>query len=116
MMHIGEHNHIVNLLGVCSDKQYKLRGILEYCPHGDLKKFLCSKRNLYQQTWEKTNHNEDDGFTLADQVTIAKDVAEGMQFLASKKVRKIFLHYSYQMPSSIIVRLFQLSIIINNLI
>lgn len=85
MMHIGAHKHIVNLLGVCYNKS-RLYGILEYCPHGDLRKFLRSKRNLYEQTWVKTNHNEDGNFTLADQATIAKDVAEGMQFLISKKV------------------------------
>ena len=90
MMHIGEHEHIVNLLGV-SYKGYKLRGILEYCPHGDLRKFLWRKRSSYQQSWVKTNHDEDKSFTLADQVTIAEQVAEGMQFLSSKKVWKIFL-------------------------
>lgn len=89
MMHIGEHKNIVNLLGVCY-KESKLHGILEFCPYGNLREFLQSKRNLYEPTWVKTNYDEDEVLTLANQVTIAQNICEGMQFLASQKVRATF--------------------------
>ncbi|XP_077015046.1 receptor-type tyrosine-protein kinase FLT3 [Tamandua tetradactyla] len=50
MIHLGNHENIVNLLGACT-----LSGpiylIFEYCCHGDLLNYLRSKREKFHKTW-----------------------------------------------------------------
>ncbi|XP_037656461.1 receptor-type tyrosine-protein kinase FLT3 isoform X1 [Choloepus didactylus] len=50
MIHLGNHENIVNLLGACT-----LSGpvylIFEYCCYGDLLNYLRSKREKFHRTW-----------------------------------------------------------------
>ena len=85
MIHIGEHQNIVNLLGACS-KSGKLCVILEYCLHGDLLSFLRDKRDVFQPMWKGPEDGLDSVCTYFDLATFAYQIARGMDFLASKKV------------------------------
>jgi len=86
MIHLGEHTNIINLLGACT-KTKQLMVIMEFAPHGNLLNFLRSRREIYEATWRKTANNPDAEFTLADLVMYSYQIARGMDFLSSKKVR-----------------------------
>ena len=83
---MGEHKNIVNLLGACT-KGDRLLIIMEFAPHGNLSKFLRGKRDIYEPTWETTTNNPDVELTISNLVVYAYQIARGMEFLASKKVR-----------------------------
>lgn len=86
LIHVGEHKNIVNLLGACT-KGDRLLIIMEFAPHGNLSKFLRKKRDIYEPTWETTTNNPDVELTISNLVVYAYQIARGMEFLASKKVR-----------------------------
>lgn len=85
LIHLGEHNNIVNLLGACT-KEGKLNVILEYCPHGNLMDFLRTRRDKFQHKWIKNEKDMSNEFTLIDLFAIVYQVAKGMDFLQSKRV------------------------------
>ena len=85
LIHIGEHQNIVNLLGACS-KSGKLCVILEYCPYGDLSSFLRDKRSIFQPSWNRVEDSFSSVFTYFDLANFTYQIARGMDFLASKKV------------------------------
>lgn len=60
---------------------------MEFAPHGNLSKFLRKKRDIYEPTWETTTNNPDVELTISNLVVYAYQIARGMEFLASKKVR-----------------------------
>ena len=86
LIHLGEHKNIVNLLGACTTKGEKLHVILECCPGGDLLNFLRSKKTIFQPVWFKKETDMENEFTYIDMVMIAYQVAQGMDFLQSRKV------------------------------
>lgn len=86
LIHVGEHPNIVNLLGACTTKGSKLCVILEFCSNGNLLTFLRSKRDEYQDVWEKSEQDMSNEFTNVDLLKIALDIARGMDFLVSRKV------------------------------
>ncbi|KAJ7377511.1 hypothetical protein OS493_028494 [Desmophyllum pertusum] len=84
LIHIGEHKNIVNLLGACT-KGERLLIIMEFAPHGNLLKFLRSKRDIYEPTWVTTTNNPEVELTIANLVVCAYQISRGMEFLASRK-------------------------------
>ena len=86
LIHVGEHQNIVNLLGACTTARSKLCIILEFCTHGNLLSFLRQKRGTYADRWEKHERDMANEFTNVDIMRIAMDIARGMEFLVSKKV------------------------------
>ena len=76
----------MNLLGACT-KGDRLLVIMEFAPHGNLSKFLRGKRDIYEPTWETTTNNPGVELTISNLVVFAYQIARGMEFLASKKVR-----------------------------
>ena len=89
LIHVGEHKNIVNLLGACT-KGERLLVILEYAPHGNLLNFLKGKRDIYEPTWTRTLNPEVE-FTIAYLVAYAYQICRGMEFLASRKVSRIWI-------------------------
>lgn len=85
LIFIGKNKNIVNLLGACTRNE-SLFAIIEYCPYGDLKNFLKSKRSCYSGEWTTTLYEQTDHLTLGDLSSIAYQIAKGMAFLHSKKV------------------------------
>ena len=86
LIHVGEHKNIVNLLGACT-KSERLMIIMEYAPHGNLLKFLRSKREIYEPIWITTTNNPDVELTIRNLVAFSYQISRGMEFLASRKVR-----------------------------
>ena len=84
LIHIGEHQNIVNLLGACTVSG-SLCVILEYCPHGDLSSFLRGKRDVFEPSWLQSDTIQN-LCTYFDLATFTYQISRGMDFLASKKV------------------------------
>ena len=90
LIHLGEHQNIVNLLGsVTLGGQKNLNVILEYCPHGSLLNFLHKRRDCFQPIWLKYQDDMSNEFTYIDSVLTAFQIAEGMNFLEIQKVFSI---------------------------
>ena len=86
LIHLGQHKNIVNLLGACT-RGKRLMVIMEFAPNGSLLSFLRGKRETYDASWIKTMNDPEKEFTLVDLVMIGFQVARGMSFLASRKVK-----------------------------
>ncbi|XP_066925067.1 fibroblast growth factor receptor 3-like [Clytia hemisphaerica] len=76
LKHIGQHKHIINFLGCCTEID-PIYIIVEYAPHGNLRMFLRSKRPLAM--------DQQPFLTTKDLISFSSQVAQGMEFLASKK-------------------------------
>ena len=64
--------------------------ILEYCPHGNLREFLRTKRDIYEPEWKDVDNVQ---FSITDVANFALHIAKGMEFLISRKVAyNIILH------------------------
>ncbi|XP_065209814.1 plexin-A4-like [Planococcus citri] len=74
---IGRHDHVLSLLGCCT-QDGPLLVIIEYSPHGNLLDFL---RNHYQPS--KSSEND---LSEKVQLTFALQIARGMEYLASIKL------------------------------
>ena len=58
--------------------------ILEYCPYGNLKDFLRSRRDIYNPEWKEIDHHTQ--LSVTDLVKFAFQISKGMEFLISRKV------------------------------
>ena len=74
-------------MGACT-RSGKLCVIIEYCPHGSLLNFLRARREIFEPVWFKNETDMENEFTYIDLAMVAFQVARGMDFLASKKVRR----------------------------
>lgn len=83
MKMIGKHPNIVNLLGCCT-RSGELLVILEYAPHGNLKDFL--QQHEPDTGYEKTFGDKNKTLTQTTLVFFASQIAEGMEYLASRRV------------------------------
>ncbi|ESN95083.1 hypothetical protein HELRODRAFT_102694 [Helobdella robusta] len=83
---IGRHENIINFIGCCTERS-PLLVVVEYAPHGNLKDFLRKRRKKFSKK-PLQPHGGDDGddreLTYGDLLTFAEQIAEGMQYLASK--------------------------------
>ena len=83
---MGKHKNIVNLLGACT-RGGSLFAIMEYCPFGNLKTFLKTKRDCFSNQWAvSTDKLSSEQFSLGDATSMVFQIAKGMDFLHSKKV------------------------------
>jgi FMS-like tyrosine kinase 1 len=92
IIHVGQHENIVNVLGACT-KYPKLYMIIEYCSHGSLLEFLRRRREIFQPSWFKEDFTSKERLTIVNLVSTAIQVCNGMRFLASKKVTSLLIYY-----------------------
>lgn len=97
MKMIGKHINIINLLGCCS-QDGPLYVIVEYAPYGNLKDFL--KKNLAMADYNSLNTQH--VLTQKQLTSFAYQVARGMEYLASRRVRTL----SFELFSPRFVNLF----------
>lgn len=87
MKMIGKHINIINLLGCCS-QDGPLYVIVEYAPHGNLKDFLKKHRPTSEyEVGMQDNNTEKKQILQKDLISFAFQVARGMEYLASRRVR-----------------------------
>jgi serine/threonine protein kinase len=82
MFQVGQHMHIVNLIGYCVENT-SLYIITDYAKHGNLKDFLRKSHQLNE------NQNEEECIRIGgDRLLLySYQIASGMQYLHSKKVK-----------------------------
>lgn len=87
MKMIGKHINIINLLGCCTQGG-PLFVVVEYAPHGNLRDFLRQHRTSsgYEPAIGIVE-KEKKTLTQKDLVSFAYQVARGMEYLASRRVR-----------------------------
>ena len=90
MIHIGEHQNIINILGACTQGK-KLMLIMEFAMHGSLLHFLRERRSIFRASWTKTVNDPKQEYTLVDMVIAAFQISRGMEFLASRRVSLVFI-------------------------
>ena len=80
LIYMGSHPNIVNLLASCT-----IRGdlwvILEFCDHGDLKKFLSDRRNNFNRSWSKDSVDISNDMCLFDLLRMCEQIVNGVMFL-----------------------------------
>lgn len=86
MKMIGKHINIINLLGCCS-QDGPLYVIVEYAPHGNLKDFLKKHRPTSEYEVGMHDNTEKKQILQKDLISYAFQVARGMEYLASRRVR-----------------------------
>lgn len=84
---VGKHMNIINLLGCCTQTG-NLLIIVEYALHGNLRDFLrgCRPCSGYEKPVGPANSNDTNVLSELMQLSYALQVANGMKYLASKKV------------------------------
>ena len=63
--------------------------IMEYCSNGNMLDFLRTHRKIFSPVWTTPSNDPNAELTLIDLVLWAHQVAQAMQFLASRKVYDI---------------------------
>lgn len=81
---IGNHVNIIKFLGCCT-KNGPLLVLVEYASYGNLREFLKQRRSSFD--YEHIESNERHNLTKKDLISFACQIARGMNYLTSKKVR-----------------------------
>jgi len=85
------HFNLVNLLGACTEEyappaRNELYLLLEYCPHGDLKRLLVDKRSLFTASLQGLPGHHESEFCGDLLWSWSHDVACGMTYLAGRGI------------------------------
>jgi len=82
------HINLVNLLGACTEDIHvnEVYLLLEYCPFGDLKKFLLERRDKFMSTMRKQVGYMESPFNSKLLLSWCYSMAKGMEYLESKKI------------------------------
>lgn len=97
---VGQHDHIVNLIGACTGEltQRKLYIVVEFCAHGSIDNYILARKGFFQNmiiddqititnTVCDTNYVQFcETLTTLDILKWAYQTACGMDYLASKSI------------------------------
>ncbi|XP_038064818.1 fibroblast growth factor receptor 2-like [Patiria miniata] len=83
MKQLPSHANVVKLLGYCVDKD-PVFIIMEYLAKGPLKNVLTESRGKVKQAYDNL-HGSSKSLTSRELIKFARDVADGMAFLASQQ-------------------------------
>ncbi|XP_028407243.1 fibroblast growth factor receptor 2-like [Dendronephthya gigantea] len=87
LIHVGENENIVNILGACTKgKSSDLWIIMEYCPYGNLREFLRSSRTIYNMEENSLETDPSQAIGPRNLIHFAWEISKGMDFLISRKI------------------------------
>jgi len=78
--------NLVNMLAACTSQldEGQLWLLIEYCPHGDMKSFLCKNREKFKMSIQ--NQIPINGLDERLIIKWSHSIAKGMEYLSSKKI------------------------------
>jgi len=82
------HLNLVNLVGACTSEllSNEVYLLLEYCPFGDMKKFLVERRDKFMASLQNRPGHFESPFNSKLLYSWSYSIAQGMEYLASKKI------------------------------
>ena len=82
------HINLVNLLGACTEviSLNEVYLLIEYCPFGDLKKFLLERRDKFMSTMRQSVGYMESPFNTKLLLGWCYNISKGMEYLESKKI------------------------------
>jgi len=82
------HLNLVNLLGACTSELSKneVYLLLEYCPFGDMKKFLVERRDKFEASIKNQPGHFESPFNSKLLYSWSYSIAKGLEYLTSKKI------------------------------
>eukprot|EP00090_Calanus_glacialis_P036580 TRINITY_DN6251_c0_g1_i1.p1 TRINITY_DN6251_c0_g1~~TRINITY_DN6251_c0_g1_i1.p1 ORF type:complete len:818 (-),score=206.39 TRINITY_DN6251_c0_g1_i1:417-2870(-) len=82
------HLNLVNLLGACTSELMlnEVYLLLEYCPFGDMKKFLVERRDKFMASLQNRPGHFESPFNSKLLYSWSYSIAKGLEYLASKKI------------------------------
>ena len=85
---VGKHINIINMLGCCTQGG-PLFVLVEFAPHGNLRDFLRQHRpsSGYEPAIGEDIQDSRNVLTQKDLISFAFQVARGMQYLSSRRVK-----------------------------
>lgn len=96
LTYIGQHEHIVNLIGACTNeiRQRKILIAIEFCAYGSVDAFIFSRRGFFRNMIVNdeiisysTNYRQlPESVTTLDILLWTYQTATGMAYLSSKKI------------------------------
>ena len=88
MSNLKHHPNLVNFVGACIEEihEHELYIILEYCPFGDLNKFLFNKKVQFSNSLKNVPGYLDCEFNLKLLFQWSHSIAKGMEFLSEMNI------------------------------
>eukprot|EP00092_Neocalanus_flemingeri_P022472 GFUD01024372.1.p1 GENE.GFUD01024372.1~~GFUD01024372.1.p1 ORF type:complete len:834 (+),score=161.88 GFUD01024372.1:431-2932(+) len=82
------HLNLVNLLGACTSQLMlnEIYLLLEFCPFGDMKKFLVERRDKFMASLKNQPGHLDSPFNSKLLYSWSYSIAKGLEYLASKNI------------------------------
>ena len=82
------HPNLVNLLGACTSNSHlnEVYLLLEYCPFGDLKRFLLDHRERFEASLQNQPGHLESPFNSCLLLTWSYSIARGLEYLSSKQI------------------------------
>jgi len=82
------HLNLVNLLAACTSElvKYEMYLLLEYCPFGDMKKFLVERRDKFLASLQNRPGHLESPFNASLLYSWSYSIAQGLEYLQSKRI------------------------------
>jgi len=82
------HLNLVNLLAACTSELVKneMYLLLEYCPFGDMKKFLVERRDKFLASLQNRPGHLESPFNASLLYSWSYSIAQGLEYLQSKRI------------------------------
>jgi len=88
MSNLKMHPNLVNLLGACTSESHlnEVYLIMEYCPFGDLKRFLLENREKFEACLQNQPGHLESPFNSSLLYTWGYSIARGLDYLSSLQI------------------------------
>ena len=88
LSNLAMHPNLVNLLGACTSNSHlnEVYLLLEFCPFGDLKKFLLEHRERFQASLQNQPGHLESPFNSSLLYTWGYSIARGLDYLSSLQI------------------------------
>ena len=88
MSNLAMHPNLVNLLGACTSNSHlnEVYLLLEFCPFGDLKRFLLEHRERFEASLQNQPGHLESPFNASLLLSWSYSIARGLQYLSTLQI------------------------------